>query len=174
MRRIKDILVVALSFAWVKTWVYSWMYSLLDRSLWRLKASIGKSTTVHPTAVLRQPSNIVIGRHCMVNASCVLQAGYKEGFIRLSDYVQLGPNVMMFAYNHQFRRTDVPSIFQGYDEDDINIGANVWVGAGAIILAGTSIGKNSVVGAGAIVKGVYPENSMILGSKTVAKEIQRD
>ena len=43
------------------------------------------------------------------------------------------------------------------------IGANVWIGHGAIILPGTRIGDHSVVGAGAVVRGEFPARSLIAG-----------
>jgi acetyltransferase-like isoleucine patch superfamily enzyme len=44
------------------------------------------------------------------------------------------------------------------------VGRNVWVGAGAVLLAGTSIGENSVVSAAAVCMRAYPENKVILGN----------
>ncbi|MBC3888166.1 gamma carbonic anhydrase family protein [Acetobacterium paludosum] len=46
------------------------------------------------------------------------------------------------------------------------IGDNVLIGMGAIILNGAKIGDNSIVGAGSLVTQgkIYPPNSMILGS----------
>lgn len=48
--------------------------------------------------------------------------------------------------------------------ESIIIGDNVWIGLNAIILKGTSIGDNSVISAGSIVKGHFPENSLISGN----------
>lgn len=46
----------------------------------------------------------------------------------------------------------------------INIGNNVWIGLNAIILKGTQIGDNSIVAAGSVVKGEFPEYSLIAGN----------
>lgn len=46
----------------------------------------------------------------------------------------------------------------------IDIGPNVWVAAGAILLPGTSIGENSVVGAAAVCMRSFPANKVILGN----------
>ena len=45
----------------------------------------------------------------------------------------------------------------------ITVGNNVWIGAGAIILAGVTIGDNSVIGAGSIVKKSIPANVVAAG-----------
>lgn len=47
---------------------------------------------------------------------------------------------------------------------EIIIGDNVWIGLNAIILKGVKIGNNSVVSAGSIVKGSFPDNSLIMGN----------
>lgn len=48
--------------------------------------------------------------------------------------------------------------------EKIIIGNNVWIGLNAIILKGTTIGNNSIVGAGSVVRGDFPENSLIVGN----------
>ena len=42
-------------------------------------------------------------------------------------------------------------------------GENVWVGAGCIILPGTTIGSNSIVAAGAVVTKDIPDGSLAAG-----------
>ncbi|MCB0321087.1 MAG: acyltransferase [Bdellovibrionales bacterium] len=54
----------------------------------------------------------------------------------------------------------------------IQIGSDVWIGAGAMILKGAQIGNGCVVGAGAVVpKGVYPPGSLIVGNPAVVKNL---
>lgn len=45
----------------------------------------------------------------------------------------------------------------------ITIGDNVWLGSGAIVLAGVTIGENTVVGAGAVVTRDLPANVVAVG-----------
>lgn len=47
---------------------------------------------------------------------------------------------------------------------EIIIGDNVWIGLNAVILKGVKIGNNSVVSAGSVVKGSFPDNSLIMGN----------
>ena len=58
------------------------------------------------------------------------------------------------------------------DEADVTIGTNVWIGAGAIILAGSSIGSHAVIGAGAVVNGPINDGQVYAGAKA-AKVGQR-
>lgn len=46
----------------------------------------------------------------------------------------------------------------------VEIGENVWVAAGAILLPGTTIGQNSVVGAAAVCMRSFPADKVILGN----------
>lgn len=46
----------------------------------------------------------------------------------------------------------------------LEIGNNVFIGAGAIILPGSIIGNNCIIGAGAVVKGCIPDNSVVIGN----------
>ncbi|HEX6049785.1 MAG TPA: acyltransferase [Gemmatimonadaceae bacterium] len=46
----------------------------------------------------------------------------------------------------------------------VEIGDNVWVAAGAVLLPGTAIGENSVVGAAAVCMRAFPANKVILGN----------
>jgi len=58
-------------------------------------------------------------------------------------------------------------------EDDVDgggifgkivIGNNVFIGINCILLSNTSIGDNCIVGAGSVVRGHFPENSVIAGN----------
>jgi acetyltransferase-like isoleucine patch superfamily enzyme len=46
----------------------------------------------------------------------------------------------------------------------IVIGNNVFVGINCIILSNTTIGDNCIIGAGSVVRGHFPENSIIAGN----------
>ena len=46
----------------------------------------------------------------------------------------------------------------------VEIGDNVWIASGAVLLPGTSVGENSVVGAGAVCMRKFPANKVILGN----------
>jgi acetyltransferase-like isoleucine patch superfamily enzyme len=46
----------------------------------------------------------------------------------------------------------------------VEIGENVWVAAGALIMPGVSIGENSVVGAAAVCMRSFPPNKVIFGN----------
>ena len=44
------------------------------------------------------------------------------------------------------------------------LGKDSFIGAGAILLPGTTIGCNCIIGAGAVVKGLVPDYSIVAGN----------
>ena len=133
-------------------------YYYVNFVLGRRKATIGKSSKVHPTVVLRQAERIKIGNNCLINHNNVLQAGKSIAKISIGNYVQTGPNVLMFAFNHGIEQNGVPMIEQDYFDGDIIIEDDVWIGAGVVINAGVSIGKGTIIGSGAVVTKDIPAN----------------
>lgn len=72
-----------------------------------------------------------------------------------------GPNVQMIAYNHYFENGQ--PLREYFSEQDIVIEDNVWLGANVIVLAGAKVGRGVVVGAGAIVIGDLPPHTVCVG-----------
>jgi len=99
----------------------------------------------------------------MLNHGNLLWAGKKNAKIVLGKNVILGPYVQMIAFNHGIKEISVPIVEQEYTEDDIIIEDNVWIGAGAIILAGVKIGKGTVIASGSVVTKNLPPNSICGG-----------
>ncbi|MEO7352109.1 MAG: acyltransferase [Marmoricola sp.] len=57
----------------------------------------------------------------------------------------------------------------------VHIGDNVWVGAHALVLKGTTVGRDSVVGAGAVVRGEVPPGVVIVGNPAqIVKHLDSD
>lgn len=128
-------------------------YYLVNYVVGRSEAKIGQTSKVHPTVILRHGERIVIGEHCLINHNNALQAGKVKAKIIIGDYVQTGPGVKIFAYNHGMAKNGVPMIQQDYLEADVIIGDDVWIGANSVITAGVKIGEGCVIGAGAVVTG---------------------
>ena len=139
------------------------IYYSVNHSLGKRSAQIGKQSKVHSTVILRQAINIKIGEHCLINHNNVLQAGKGNAKIIIGNYVHTGANVMMIAFNHGFYTKEIPTIQQDYEEADIIIGDDVWIGGGAIILSGVTIGKGAIIAAGAVVNKDIPQYAIAGG-----------
>lgn len=46
----------------------------------------------------------------------------------------------------------------------ISIGEDSFIGMRVTLLPGTQIGRNCIIGAGAVVKGIIPDNSIVIGN----------
>jgi acetyltransferase-like isoleucine patch superfamily enzyme len=109
--------------------------------------SIGPNSHVEPTAKIGDPENVFIGDHCHINHMVCIQAGDRT--IRIGDDLRCGPGTMIFATNYELGRQRIrESRFTG---GDINIGNDVWLGAGVVVTSGVSIGDHCVIAAGAVV-----------------------
>lgn len=116
---------------------------------------IGAGSQVYDFVVMRAVGgrgDIVIGAHCYINPHCVLYSG---NGILLGDYVLVGPHCSIVPANHAFDRLDLPIRHQGFmaSRGGVEIGDDVWIGAGCTILDGARIGSGAVIAAGSVVRG---------------------
>lgn len=51
----------------------------------------------------------------------------------------------------------------------IDVGENVWIGAGATILPGLTIGRDAVIAAGSVVAEDVPERTLVAGGRAVVR-----
>ncbi|WP_165173768.1 acyltransferase [Adlercreutzia sp. ZJ242] len=105
-----------------------------------------------------ESGRLMIGRNVFFNRGCLVNCHYS---ILIGDGCEFGPNVLIYDHDLDFRSKG--GIKDGsFRCKEVFLGENCWIGAGAIILRGTHVGANSVIAAGSIVKGFYPENSLIV------------
>lgn len=118
---------------------------------------------------VRRKGDLKIGSNVTWNYGCM---AVSHESIKLGDNVQFGPNVLIYDHDHDFR------INGGLNNKDfitspVEIGENVWIGAGCVILRGTKIGDNCVVGAGCVLKGEYKANQVIIQKReTIAMPME--
>jgi acetyltransferase-like isoleucine patch superfamily enzyme len=110
---------------------------------------------------------LTIGDNCFFNNNCMISCHEKIVF---GSKCACGPNVLIYDNDHDFR-TEGGKFAGKYKTSPVIIGDNVWIGANTVILKGTIIGNNCVVGAGTVLKGDYPDNTIIVQKhETILKE----
>jgi acetyltransferase-like isoleucine patch superfamily enzyme len=88
---------------------------------------------------------------------------YGHGNVYIGDNVLISPGVRIFSSNHGIgAETAIRS--QADQLRQTIIGNDVWIGANAVILGGTTVGRGAVVGAGSIVTHDIPENAVVVGN----------
>jgi maltose O-acetyltransferase len=125
----------------------------------QLLGSVGDGAVVRPFFACDYGFNIRLGRNTFINYNCVF---LDCAPIEVGDDLQMGPAVQLYTAEHPLE-PDVRRSGLEYARP-IRIGHNVWIGGGAIILAGVTIGDDSVVGAGSIVTHNVPPVSVVVGN----------
>ncbi|GIF63830.1 maltose O-acetyltransferase [Asanoa ishikariensis] len=129
------------------------------RLLAELLGAVGADTVVRPPLRVDYGSHIRIGARSFANFGLV---ALDVAPITIGDDVQIGTNVQLLTPTHpvdpELRRAKWEAA------QPITIGDNVWLGSGAIVLAGVTIGANTVVGAGTVVTRDLPANVVAVGN----------
>ncbi|HEM4423781.1 TPA: acyltransferase [Streptococcus suis] len=123
------------------------------------KLYVGKMCRLRSGAKVRVRKNatVKIGENFSMSHNCMIVAWQK---IEIGDNVQFGPGVLIYDHDHDYKDPGGLSA-EKYKVSPISIGNNVWIGANVIVLRGSKIGDNCVIAAGTVIKGEYPENSLI-------------
>ena len=111
----------------------------------------------------RKNSYISIGKNTFFNYNNLITSHEK---IEIGDNCQFGPNVLIYDHDHDYKSKNGIS-GSNYLTAPVKIGSNVWIGANSVILRGTTLGNDCVVGAGTIVKGNYPDNTVIISKNNI-------
>ena len=129
------------------------------RLLEELVDSVGPETVLRPPVYVDYGSHITIGARCFANYGLM---ALDVARITIGDDVQIGPNVQLLTPTHPLEAG--PRRVKWESAGPITIGDNVWLGGGAIVLAGVTIGANTVVGAGAVVTRDLPADVIAVGN----------
>jgi len=128
------------------------------RILGALFASGGDTVWMQPPFFCDYGSNIELGERVFFNFNCVVLDVCR---VRIGNYSLFGPAVQIYTPMHpmnaeQRRRQEFGK--------PVEIGSDVWVGGGAIMLPGVRIGSRAVIGAGSVVTRDIPENVFAAGN----------
>lgn len=121
----------------------------VKRFWWRVKARrmFGQSIEVFGAFTVDNPSKVRFGTGCAINAGVHFVG--RNG-ISIGNNVVLSARCMLIDAGLEPRPPGNGGA-RAYRDGAIEIGDNVWVGAGAIILPGVTIGDGAAVGAGSVV-----------------------
>ncbi|MGC3937269.1 sugar O-acetyltransferase [Roseobacter sp. EG26] len=104
--------------------------------------------------------NIKLGHHVFLNAGCTILDCAE---VIIGDQCQLGPNVQIYCAEHH--KDPVKRCVDGLEiAHPVHIGQRVWIGGGAIILAGVTVGDGAVIGAGSVVTKDVAPGQIVVGN----------
>ena len=118
----------------------------------------GETVWMQPPFFCDYGSNIELGERVFFNFNCIV---LDVCLVRIGGYSSFGPAVQIYTPLHPFnaelrRREEFGK--------PVEIGSDVWVGGGAIILPGVRIGSRSVIGAGSVVTRNIPDDVFAAGN----------
>lgn len=136
------------------------------RILGELFGAGGDTVWMQPPFFCDYGSNIELGERVFFNFSCVVLDVCP---VRIGSFTLFGPAVQILTPLHP-----MDAALRRREEygRPVEIGSDVWVGGGAIILPGVRIGSRAVVGAGSVVTRDVPEGVFAAGNPCrVVREI---
>jgi maltose O-acetyltransferase len=119
----------------------------------------GDEVWLEPPFFCDYGSNIHLGHKVYFNFNCVVLDVCE---VTIGDGTLFAPNVQIYTATHPL---DWQLRAQGQENGKpIRIGANCWIGGGAIICPGVTIGDRTVVGAGSVVTRDLPADVVAAGN----------
>jgi maltose O-acetyltransferase len=129
----------------------------------------GDTVWMQPPFFCDYGANIELGERVFFNFNCVVLDVCR---VRIGDFSLFGPAVQIYTAMHPF---DAELRRRQEFGKPVEIGSDVWVGGGAIILPGVRIGSRAVVGAGSVVTRDVPGGVFAAGNPCrVIREITED
>ena len=118
----------------------------------------GDSAWMRPPFFCDYGANIELGERVFFNFNCVVLDVCR---VTIGDYTLFGPAVQIYTAMHpcDARR-------RRHEEfgKPVDIGSDVWVGGGVVILPGVHIGSRAVIGAGSVVTRDVPAGVFAAGN----------
>ena len=144
---------------------------------------IGAKTRIGPAVRVRQAHHMKLGTRCEIEHGVFLKCVGKDPSLEIGDFVFIGtgteidvarsvvigahtliaPGVFITDHGHNTARTHRLDE-QGSQASPVRIGADVWLGARAIILPGVTVGEGAIVGAGSVVTKDVPPYAIVVGA----------
>ena len=147
-------------------------------------AAYGEGTVVHPPLAVERPERVAFGPSTFVLAGATIAVG-EHGSVRVGARTYLGRDLTVLAVGEVVIGDDVmgsdrllfsdsgpaPTVAGVPVRDQglaparpVVVEDGVFLGTGAMVLAGVTVGARSLVGAGAVVTRSVPPNCVVVGN----------
>ena len=120
----------------------------------------GKGVHVRAGARFYSPGGIEIGDYTLIGPNASI--GGKYG-VKLGSYISMASNISIITIKNNYTDWSKPICFQGDSGKSIEIGDDVWIGVGVVVLAGVKVGRGAILGANAVVTKDVPPYAIVGG-----------
>jgi acetyltransferase-like isoleucine patch superfamily enzyme len=115
---------------------------------------------IYPGTYFTHSYGISIGKNFSINSGCVIDG---RGGIVIGDNVMIGPNTVIVSSSHQYNNIDKPMTYLDHVFSPVIIENDVWIGANVFIKGGVRIKSHSIIAAGSVVLNDIEEYSIVGG-----------
>lgn len=131
--------------------ILNWLSHIKDKSkiAYYRKRINGSGFRLNYDIIMSFPQNIYIGKNTYVNGGMICAS--PNARITIGENCLISYAVHIRTDMHKYKNKSVPINKQGFDEKNIEIGNDVWIGYGVQIMPGVKIADGCVIGAGAVV-----------------------
>ena len=147
-------------------------------------ASVGKHSYVGKPLYI-QRKGIIVGNNVRIYPGMRAELTCQDAKIIIEDNVSIGQNFHVVCYkgnliigrdstisgnvfvsnvDHAYENIGIHILDQEMIYKETVIGKNCYIGYGATILPGSILGRQCIVGANSVVKGIYPDFSILAGN----------
>jgi maltose O-acetyltransferase len=135
-----------------------------------LLGGVGEGVWIEAPFYCDYGEQITMGDGVFINYNCVFLDSNR---ITIGDNALLGPGVQIYTATHPIRAEDRIRYEERAGKKHpyyltqalpVEVGANTWIGGGALLLPGTTIGDNTTIGAGSVVTKPIPADCFAAGN----------
>ncbi len=152
----------------LRRWMRETGRSMVRSYAVREGVTVGRGVHIGPGTILSSFSQLVVGDGTYIGKGCTIQVSgrigrgtliaNRVGIVGKSDHDLRAIGVPMsyapwIGAEANFRGTDV-----------VDIGEDVWIGYGAVVISGVAVGRGAVIGAGAVVTRDIPAYVIAAGN----------
>lgn len=134
--------------------------------------NIDKTATVHKTAQVYNPQNLILSENTNIDAGAVImntraKVIFKKNSGAAIDLLAITGNHMSVVGMNLKQVTD--KVKDSFDvnhemDKDIVVDEDVWIAAHVTLLSGVHLGRGCEIGSGSVVRGTIPPYSVVIGN----------
>lgn len=150
-----------------QTWILAWRHDVLVEKAVTVKyvdtLTFGRRCTLQSGVYIygsRQGNRVEFGDFVAIGAGGMVLG---EGGVRVGDYTHFGPRVVVTT-QYGDSATDMCREDAQLKYAPVSLGRGCWIGAGSVIMPGTTLGERCIVAPNSVVYGSWGDSVALAGN----------